>query len=313
MLTRLIGVPYSALLIHGETGTGKGLAARILHHGGTRACAPLIEVNCAALPHELIESELFGHEPGAFTGAKNRRRGLFEQADGGTLFLDEVGELAPDMQAKLLKAIEDRIIRRVGGDREITLDVQLIAATNQNLVEAVAAQRFREDFYHRLSVFRLELPPLRQRREDIRALVQRFVAEFNLKAGKKIRHIRDSTWLLLEQHDWPGNIRELRNAIERAVLLTPNDIETLQEEWLQLTPARTTSAPSTSQPNANLLCLPLDGSMALDDMDRHIIQTTLSRCAYNVTAAARALGTTRETLRYRVEKYGIKPPANPGD
>ena len=313
MLTRLIGVPYSALLIHGETGTGKGLAARILHHGGTRACAPLIEVNCAALPHELIESELFGHEPGAFTGAKTRRRGLFEQADGGTLFLDEVGELAPDMQAKLLKAIEDRVIRRVGGDREITLNVQLIAATNQNLVEAVAAQRFREDFYHRLSVFRLELPPLRQRREDIRALVQRFVTEFNLKAGKKIRHIRDSTWLLLEQHDWPGNIRELRNAIERAVLLTPNDIETLQEEWLQLTPARTTSTPSTSQANGNLLCLPLDGSMALDDMDRHIIQTTLSRCAYNVTAAARALGTTRETLRYRVEKYGIKPPANPDD
>jgi two-component system response regulator AtoC len=313
MLTRLTGVPYSALLIHGETGTGKGLAARILHHGGTRASAPLIEVNCAALPHELIESELFGHEPGAFTGAKTRRRGLFEQADGGTLFLDEVGELAPDMQAKLLKAIEDRVIRRVGGDREITLDVQLIAATNQNLVEAVAAQRFREDFYHRLSVFRLELPPLRQRREDIRALVQRFVTEFNLKAGKKIRHIRDSTWLLLEQHDWPGNIRELRNAIERAVLLTPNDIETLQEEWLQLTPARTTSAPPTSQANGNLLCLPLDGSMALDDMDRHIIQTTLSRCAYNVTAAARALGTTRETLRYRVEKYGIKPPANPDD
>jgi len=232
---------------------------------------------------------------------------LFEQADGGTLFLDEVGELAPDLQAKLLKAIEDKVIRRVGGDREITLDVQLIAATNQNLVEAVAAQRFRADFYHRLSVFRLELPPLRQRREDTRALVQRFVTEFNLKAGKKIRHIRDSTWLLLEQHDWPGNVRELRNAIERAVLLTPNNVETLQEEWLQLTPARTTPA---AQSGENLLCLPLDGSMALDDMDRHIIQTTLTRCAYNVTAAARALGTTRETLRYRVEKYGLKHPAN---
>ncbi|MHB1333900.1 MAG: sigma-54-dependent transcriptional regulator [Sulfuriferula sp.] len=310
MLTRLTGVPYSALLIHGETGTGKGLAARILHHGGTRANAPLIEVNCAALPRELIESELFGHEPGAFTGAKTRRRGLFEQADGGTLFLDEVGELAPDLQAKLLKAIEDKVIRRVGGDREITLDVQLIAATNQNLVEAVAAQRFREDFYHRLSVFRLELPPLRQRREDIRALVQRFVTEFNLKAGKKIRHIRDSTWLLLEQHDWPGNVRELRNAIERAVLLTPNNVETLQEEWLQLTPARTTPTAPAGQSGENLLCLPLDGSMALDDMDRHIIQTTLTRCAYNVTAAARALGTTRETLRYRVEKYGLKPAAS---
>lgn len=310
MLTRLSGVPYSALLIHGETGTGKGLAARILHHGGTRASAPLIEVNCAALPRELIESELFGHEPGAFTGAKTRRRGLFEQADGGTLFLDEVGELAPDLQAKLLKAIEDKVIRRVGGDREIPLDVQFIAATNQNLVEAVAAQRFREDFYHRLSVFRLELPPLRQRREDIRALVQRFVTEFNLKAGKKIRHIRDSTWLLLEQHDWPGNVRELRNAIERAVLLTPNNVETLQEEWLQLTPARTTPTAPAGQNGENLLCLPLDGSMALDDMDRHIIQTTLTRCAYNVTAAARALGTTRETLRYRVEKYGLKPAAN---
>ena len=308
MLTRLASVPYSALLISGETGTGKGLAARILHHGGMRANAPLVEVNCAALPHELIESELFGHEPGAFTGAKTRRRGLFEQADGGTLFLDEVGELVPELQAKLLKAIEDKVIRRVGGDREISLDVQLIAATNQNLVEAVAARRFREDFYHRLSVFRLELPPLRQRREDIRALVQRFVAEFNLKAGKKIRHIRDSTWLLLEQHNWPGNVRELRNAIERAVLLTPGDADTLPEEWLQLTPGRILPAPPQNS-SETLLCLPLDGSMALDDMDRHIIQTTLVRHAYNVTAAARALGTTRETLRYRVDKYGLKPEA----
>jgi len=309
MLARLVGVPYSALLISGETGTGKGLAARILHHGGIRAGAPLVEVNCAALPRELIESELFGHEPGAFTGAKTRRRGLFEQADGGTLFLDEVGELAPDLQAKLLKAIEDKVIRRVGGEREIALDVQL--ATNQNLAEAVAARRFREDFYHRLSVFRLELPPLRQRREDIRALVQRFVAEFNLKAGKKIRHIRASTWLLLEQHNWPGNVRELRNAIERAVLLTPSDADTLQEEWLQLAPAATPAIPA--QGSADLLCLPLDGSMALDDMDRHIIQTALARHAYNVTATARALGTTRETLRYRVEKYGLKPAAREDD
>ena len=308
MLTRLAAVPYSALLISGETGTGKGLAARILHHSGSRANAPLVEVNCAAIPHELMEAELFGHEAGAFTSAKSRRRGLLEQADGGTLFLDELGELALDLQAKLLTAIEDKVIRRVGGEREIRLDVQIIAATNQDLHSAMAERRFREDLYHRLAVFQLALPPLRQRREDIRALSQRFVTEFNHKAGKKISRIPDLAWQLLEQHSWPGNVRELRNAIERAVLLSNGT--TLETDWLQLASQRA-SAPAVA--SADQLCLTLDGSMALDDMDKYIIQTALARHAYNVTATARALGTTRETLRYRVEKYGLKSGARDVD
>ena len=161
MLTKLTQVPFSTLTITGETGTGKGLAARIVHHGGPRAEGPLIEINCAALPHELLESELFGHEAGAFTGARGRRRGLLEQAHGGTIFLDEIGEMPVDLQAKLLKVIEDRSLRRLGGDREIQVDVQVLAATNQNIEEQIRNGGFRADLYHRLSVFKLELPPLR--------------------------------------------------------------------------------------------------------------------------------------------------------
>jgi transcriptional regulator with PAS, ATPase and Fis domain len=265
-------------------------------------------VNCAAIPHELMEAELFGHEAGAFTSAKARRRGLLEQADGGTLFLDELGELALDLQAKLLTAIEDKVIRRVGGEREIRLDVQIIAATNQDLHSAITERRFREDLYHRLAVFQLALPPLRQRRADIRALSQRFVTEFNHKAGKKISRIPDLAWQLLEQHSWPGNVRELRNAIERAVLLSSGTA--LETDWLQLAPQRA-SLPVAD--NTDQLCLTLDGSMALDDMDKYIIQSALARHAYNVTATARALGTTRETLRYRVEKYGLKSGSRDAD
>ncbi|MCB1694533.1 MAG: sigma-54 factor interaction domain-containing protein, partial [Pseudomonadales bacterium] len=179
MLERLARVPFSALIVTGETGTGKGLAARILHHSGPRGSGPLVEVNCAALPHELMEAELFGHEAGAFTGAKGRRRGLIEQADGGTLFLDEIGELDIDLQAKLLKAIEDRRVRRVGGDREIAIDCQIIAATNQDLEARIAAGDFRADLFHRLAVFRLPIPPLRTRKADLRDLLPGFIADFN--------------------------------------------------------------------------------------------------------------------------------------
>jgi DNA-binding NtrC family response regulator len=305
LLTRLARVPISTLLLTGETGTGKGLAARILHYSGARREGPLVEINCAALPHDLLESELFGHEPGAFTGAKGRRRGLMEQAHGGTIFLDEIGELGLDLQAKLLTVIEDRRLRRLGGTGSIEIDVQVIAASNRNLAERAQAGEFRSDLYHRITVFTLELPALRQRMADLDDLVPLFVAEYNAKSGKSVRIVPDSVWAALRAHDWPGNVRELRNVIERCVLLS--DTQTIAAHWLQLQPSRRPAQSDAIVPNDDrALHFPLDGSLNLDDMERKIVSEALERSGYNVTAAARLLGTSRETLRYRVNKYGLK-------
>lgn len=303
LLEKLTQVPFSALVIGGETGTGKGLVTRILHYAGRRAQSPLIELNCAALPRELLESELFGHEAGAFTGASTRHRGLIEQADGGTLFLDEIGEMPLDLQAKLLKAIEDRKFRRLGGEREIAVDVQIVAASNRDLEQMARAGEFRDDLYHRLSVFCLRLPPLRESREDLDELVPLFVAEFNAKSGKQVRTVPDEAWRQLRAHEWPGNVRELRNVIERCVLFSEGP--SLPVQWLQLRGPLPSAANASPVPKEGLY-IPLDGSMNLDDMDHHIIQTALERSGHNIAAAARALGTTRETLRYRIRKYGIK-------
>ena len=327
ILARLSRVPLSALLLAGETGTGKGLAARILHHTGARRDGPLVEVNCAALPHHLLESELFGHEPGAFTDAKGRRRGLMEQASGGTIFLDEIGELSLELQAKLLSVVEDRRLRRLGGTQPIEIDVQFLAASNRDLAQRVSDGAFRSDLYHRITVFTLELPTLRERLEDLDDLVPLFVAEFAAKAGKRIRTIPDSVWTALRRHDWPGNVRQLRNAIERSVLLS--DTQTLAEQWLQLGVARgaetlpslpmpgsdvppksiATGTSSTNQPippEAPELRFPLDGSLTLDEMEVKIVSAALEHTGRSVAAAARLLGTSRETVRYRVNKYGLK-------
>lgn len=307
MLAKLAQVPFSALLLSGETGTGKGLAARILHHSGSHGNGPMVEVNCAALPRELIESELFGAEAGAFTGARGRRRGLVEQAQGGTLFLDEIGELDLDLQAKLLKVIEDRRLRRLGGAEEIAVDVRVIAATNRRLAAWVSDGRFRADLFHRISVFSLEMPPLRDRIDDLQDLVPLFIAEFNAKAGKRVRVVPDEVWRTLRAHAWPGNVRELRNVIERCVLLS--DDEVFPEQWLQLQAGRGVP-PSPPQAEgregADGLWLPLDGSVSLDDIESYVIQNALQRAQCNVTAAARLLGTTRQTLRYRIQKYHLK-------
>ncbi|MGD9671654.1 MAG: sigma-54-dependent transcriptional regulator [Hyphomicrobiaceae bacterium] len=303
MLHRLAGLPFSGVIIGGETGTGKGLTARILHHTSPRAAAPFVEVNCAALPRELLESELFGHEAGAFTGAKGRHLGLLEQASGGTLFLDEIAEMDISLQPKLLKAVEDKVIRRVGGEKEIRTDVQIIAATNRDLGEEMRKSRFRQDLYHRLSVFEISLPALRQRPEDIEDMVFSMIQEFNVLANKKVRHVPEKIWSVLTAYGWPGNVRELRNVIERAVLLSTGS--ELPLEWLQLRNDRDGPALESNDADTDWVHLPLDGSMALDDVDRFIIETALKRNDYNVMATARALGTTRETLRYRVQKYGL--------
>ncbi len=313
ILHKLRQVPFSAVVLRGETGTGKGLAARILHHSGPRARGPLVEINCAALPRELLESELFGHEPGAFTGARQRRRGLIEQASGGTLFLDEISELPLDLQAKLLKTLDDRAVRPLGSEREVRVDIALVAASNRDLAARVSEGSFRGDLFHRLCVFELELPPLRNRLEDLEDLVPLFVAEFAVLAANSVRVIPDSAWATLRAHAWPGNVRELRNAVERCVLFSEG--EALDPRWLQL-PSSVAPAAETAlrpTPGADSIRLPLDGSLSLDAMEREILRQALERTQHNVTAAARLLGTTRQTLRYRVRKHGLRGLDRSGD
>lgn len=308
MLTRLAEVPMSTMIITGETGTGKGLVARILHHSGLRKDGPIVEINCAALPRDLLESQLFGHEAGAFTGAKSRHRGLFEQADNGTLFLDEIGDMDIDLQAKVLKAIEDKKIRRLGSEREIEIDVQIIAATAKDLEQAYKEKTFREDLYHRLSVFCVSLPPLRLRKTDLVELVPTIIAEFNAISGRHVETVSDEVWQELLDYAWPGNVRELRNVIERCVLLSTD--EEFPIEWLQLKSSCTPSDNVENIKNAtDSVKLPLDGSMALEEMDGHIIQTALQENDFNITETARVLKTTRETIRYRIQKYSLKTSA----
>jgi len=301
MLQQLAQVPISSVLLSGETGTGKGLAAKILHYTGERSDGPFVDVNCAAFPKELLESQLFGHESGAFTGAKARHRGLLEQADGGTLFLDEIGEMDLGLQAKLLKALEEQSFRRVGGERVIEVDVQLVAASNRDLRRLAGSGAFRSDLYHRISVFEIALPSLRERKEDIDPLVRALIDDFNAQAGKQVKTVPDAVWQALRGYNWPGNVRELRNVIERCVLLSSSAV--LPIEWLGLSTAN--GGHDDAHASGDWIRLPLDGSMALDEMDRFIIQTALERHDYNVMATARALGTTRETLRYRIQKYNL--------
>jgi DNA-binding NtrC family response regulator len=298
-LERLCGTSLGSVVLQGETGVGKGLVARILHHSGKRSSGPLEEVNCAALPKDLVESELFGHEAGAFTGAKGRHRGFLERASGGTLFLDEVSELPLDVQAKFLKAVEEKSVRRVGGERPIQIDVQFVAASNRSLEAQVAEGLFREDLYWRLNLFTLQIPPLRERMEDLDDLVEAFVAEFGARSPLPLMRVPDAVWKALRAHSWPGNVRELRNVLERCVMLSEGP--ELALEWLQLAPGSAASP----EFDAHRLTLPLDGSMALDEMDRFIIESVLTLHGGNVAASARALGTTRETLRYRIQKYGL--------
>jgi transcriptional regulator with PAS, ATPase and Fis domain len=282
--------------------------ARILHHGGPRADGPLVEVNCAALPRDLLESELFGHEAGAFTGAKGRHRGYLEQAHEGTLFLDEIAELDLDLQTKLLTVLEDRRLRRLGGERSIDVDVQIIAASNQSLEERVRSGDFRSDLFHRLSVFRLDLPPLRERLDDLEQLVPVLIDEYNARSGRQVREVPPEVYDRMRNYHWPGNVRELRNVVERAVLLAQDSVFPI--EWLQLGERIATGPGSGPSVDGDRLSIPLDGSMALDEMDSYIIRTALERSGYNVTAAARALGTTRETMRYRIHKYGLSNDAS---
>ena len=288
------------VLITGETGTGKGLVARTLHNSGPRAGRPFIDVNCTALPANLMEAELFGYERGAFTDAKESKIGLFEAAEGGFLFLDEVGDLELSLQGKLLRAIEERTVRRVGGIRDRKINVRILAATNRNLESEVQRNRFRSDLYFRLAVILLHLPPLRERGEDALTLADHFLRRFSSKYGKDVRRIDASAREVLLSYPWPGNVRELSHVIERAVLWSRGT--TLNVEHLSVAaPMRVTGEEgAVSGPS-----LPLE-SGDLTQVERSMIERAMREAGGNQTRAAQRLGISRDTLRYRLKKFGIR-------
>ena len=282
----------STVLITGETGTGKERIARAIHEASPRRNRVLVKVNCAALPSGLIESELFGHEKGAFTGALSRRIGRFELADGGTIFLDEIGDLPGELQAKLLHVLQEGEFERVGGTRTLKVDVRVIAATNRDLETAVAENRFRADLYYRLKVFPIEVPPLRERTEDLPLLVQYFARMYGAKLGKRLGTIPQNQLDALMQYPWPGNVRELGNVIERAAILSRGS-ELDLSDWL-------------TRPGATV---PRQGSLALDDVQRRHILEVLQRTGWRISGAkgaARILDMKPGTLRARMEKLGIR-------
>lgn len=284
----------ATVLILGESGTGKELCAADLHQGSRRCNGPLVKVNCAALPESIIESELFGHERGSFTGAVSQRKGRFEQADGGTIFLDEIGELSPAVQVKLLRVLQEREIERVGGSSRIPVDVRVIAATNRRLEDELAAGRFREDLYYRLNVFPLRMPPLRQRTSDILLLADWFVEKYATRNHKAVLRISSPAIDLLASYHWPGNVRELENSIERAVILSTDKVI---HSW-HLPPSLQSAASTHTEPSSTL-------AAALARLEKELIVEALKLQHGNMAAAARRLGITERQMGLRVRHYGL--------
>ncbi len=291
-MIRYVAPTEATVLIAGESGTGKELVAEALHHNSLRREGPFVKVNCAALAESLLESELFGHEKGAFTGADRRREGKFVQADGGTLFLDEIGETTQAMQVKLLRVLQEQELQRVGGEETISVDVRIIAATNRNLEEEVRRGAFREDLYYRLNVVMLLVPPLRQRDEDIPLLVRHFAAIFAQKNRRRLEGITQGCMDLLRRYSWPGNVRELENAIERGIILMRG--EQLTEKSLPLTVQKIAEDQET---------MPGARPSSLSDIEKEMIFQTLDETGGNKSEAARRLGITRKTLQNKLHKY----------
>ena len=287
----------STVLIRGESGTGKELIARSIHKNSLRSNEIFQAVNCAAINENLLESELFGHEKGSFTGAIAEKKGLFEVADGGTLFLDEIGELDISLQAKLLRALQERQIRRVGGIREIDVDVRVVAATNRDLLKMAEEKRFREELYYRLNVLSLELPPLRTRRTDTPVLIEYFLKKHTRGTERKIT-IDTPARKTLEDFSYPGNVRQLESALERAILLCENDTITMEDLPPEM--SQTTAAAS-----GDLFKLPPEG-VNFEDVERSLIMQAMDRTDNNITKSAKLLGLTFRTLQYRLEKFGVK-------
>jgi DNA-binding NtrC family response regulator len=285
----------STVLIQGESGTGKELIARAIHYESNRGHHPFISVSCAALVDSLLESELFGHEKGAFTDAKTLKRGKFELADGGTLFLDEVGEISPKLQLNLLRVLQEREFHRVGGEETIRVDVRIIAATNRNLEEAVREGAFREDLYYRLNVISIQVPALRERKEDIPILVDHFIGKYNMESGKKVEGVSEEALQILLEHEWPGNVRELENVVERAVIINKGGI----------------ILPGDLPPNLNR---PEDADgpgvfpqKTLQQVEQFHIRQVLAENEWNIQRSARVLGIDRSTLYAKIKRYGLRP------
>lgn len=296
MVRKIARSEAGTVFIQGESGTGKELVAKAIHCESSRANQPFMAINCAAVPEALLESEIMGHERGAFTDAKVLRKGLFEMADGGSVFLDEIGDMPLAMQAKLLRVLEERSFRRVGGTRDIRVDVRIISATNRDLQKAMAEKTFRNDLYYRIGVIPIVLPPLRERREDIIPLAEHFIALFNREFGKKVRGISRMAEKILTEYDWPGNIRELKNVIERSVILECEDtllVENLPAELIDRTVGR--SGPLNFR-------LPVEG-IDIEDVERELIRQALEMADGNQSQAARLLNLGIDALRYRMKKF----------
>lgn len=297
-LVNRVAKSNATVLILGESGTGKELVANAIHYNSDRKNKPFVKVNCGALPENLLESELFGHEKGAFTGAISRKIGRFERAHGGSIFLDEIGEMSFSTQVKLLRVLQEKQIERVGSTEVIDVDVRIIAATNKDLKRLVEEGRFREDLYYRLNVIPIKIPPLRERKQDIPLLVKYFLQKYSLETGRRGMTISDSALDKLKAYSWPGNIRELQNVIERAVILSPG--REITED--QLPPE---IVKRDRQIELDEFKLPKNG-VNLNDLEKSLIKQALDMTNGNQTEAARLLGITRHTLIYRMEKYGLK-------
>ena len=296
LLKRVSTSPASTVLLTGESGTGKDLTAKILHYSGTRAGRPFVNITCSALPETLLESELFGHERGAFTDARQQKKGLLEQADGGTVFLDEIGEMTGPLQAKLLRFLEEKTFRRVGGSADVRVDVRVVAATNKNLEDQVRQGRFRDDLFYRLNVLPLKLPALRAHLEDVPALVSFYIDIFNREFKKAVRGASSAALRLLSAYSWPGNVRELRNAVERAMLLATGDTLELADFPIGTADSR----------GMHTVELPADG-LDLEEIERSLVVQALERTSWNQTRAAKLLGLNRDQIHYRIEKFKLTP------
>jgi two-component system, NtrC family, response regulator AtoC len=315
------------ILIQGESGTGKDLIAKAIHFQSSRKDRPFVVINCSAIPENLMEAELFGHEKGAFTDAKAMKKGLFEIADGGTLFLDEIGELSPLLQAKLLRVLEDQVIRRVGGVRDMQIDVRVIAASNRDLERAVRENHFRQDLYYRLAIISIFLPPLRDRKEDIVPLVEFYLDHYNRKFRKNVRGLSEEARELVINYDWPGNVRELKNALERAMILEEDTL--LRADGLPFALAEGRKSPTTHVEGGISLGLPQpqelirgehgrflpsldipDGGTSLEDVEHALVEMALKQSHGNQIKAAKLLDISRDALRYKMKKFGLSHVGN---
>jgi DNA-binding NtrC family response regulator len=299
MVRKVAQSDASTVLIQGESGTGKELIAKAIHYESARADKPFMAINCAAMPETLLESELMGHEKGSFTDAKTQKKGLFEVADGGTIFLDEIGDMDFGMQAKLLRVLEERTFRRIGGTKEIPVDVRIVSATNQELLKKIDEKTFRNDLYYRLQVIPIYLPPLRERRDDIMELTDFFIGHYSNEFGKNVKGVSKMAHKFLEEYDWPGNVRELRNIIERAIIL--ENEETLMLEHL---PGELISRAGESGSNPLNFRIPPEG-IDIEDVEREMIRQSLEMADGNQSQAAKRLNLGIDAFRYRMKKFGF--------